>query len=124
MIVGIGVDIVKIERFVPWINNPSIVQRFFGEEELQGLLERKDSTQALAVRFAAKEAFGKALGSGLRNLVLKDVQVVQDKQGKPSLGLTGTAKKLFVDSGATVSHLSLSHDGNYGIAYVILEATS
>lgn len=124
MIVGIGVDIVQIDRFSSWIENPALIKRFFGEEELRGLKERKDYTHALAVRFAAKEAFGKALGSGLRNIVLKDVQVIQNDQGRPSFYLTGTAQKLFYDSGATQSHLSLSHDGNYGVAYVILEALS
>lgn len=122
MIVGIGVDMVRIDRFLPWVENPALSRRFFADAELAALEGRRDLAQALAVRFAAKEAFGKALGCGLRNMVLKDIQISQDGIGKPSLCLTGTAEKLFRDSGATTSHLSLSHDGNYGLAYVILEA--
>ena len=74
MIVGIGVDIVQIDRFLPWTENKALVQRFFSQQELESLEKRADLAQALAVRFAAKEAFGKALGTGLRNLVLKDIQ--------------------------------------------------
>lgn len=121
MIVGIGVDIVQIDRFIPWTENKTLVQRFFSERELQSLENRADMAQALGVRFAAKEAFGKALGTGLRNLVLKDIQVQQDDLGKPYFVLSGSAKKVLQESGATVAHVSLSHDGNYGIAYVVLE---
>ena len=121
MIVGIGVDIVQIDRFLPWTENKALVQRFFSEQELEYLEKREDMAQALAVRFAAKEAFGKALGTGLRNMVLKDIQVQQDELGRPFLHLCGSAKKCFQESGATVAHISLSHDGNYGIAYVVLE---
>ncbi len=114
-------DIVQIDRFIPWTENQDLMKRFFSEGELQCLENRADMAQALAVRFAAKEAFGKALGTGLRNLVLKDIQVQQDELGKPHLGLSGSAKKALQESGATVVHVSLSHDGNYGIAYVVLE---
>lgn len=114
-------DIVQIDRFIPWTENQDLMKRFFSEGELQCLENRADMAQSLAVRFAAKEAFGKALGTGLRNLVLKDIQVQQDELGKPHLGLSGSAKKALQESGATVVHVSLSHDGNYGIAYVVLE---
>ena len=83
MIVGIGVDVVQIDRFLPWVENMALAGRFFSEQELDGVRGRQDVAQALAVRFAAKEAFGKALGTGLRNLVLKDIQVLQDDFGKP-----------------------------------------
>lgn len=122
MIVGIGVDVVQIDRFQPWVANPALVKRFFSESELAGLNGRQDLAQALAVRFAAKEAFGKALGTGLRNLVVKDIQVLQDELGKPFFDLVGTARETFRRCGANMAHLSLSHDGNYGIAYVILES--
>jgi len=124
MIVGIGVDIVKIDRFVPWTEKDALAHRFFSENELMGLSKRADMAQALAVRFAAKEAFGKALGCGLRGLVLKDIQVQQDEYGKPSFCLSGTAVKKFLESGADIAHLSLSHDGGYGVAYVVLEAVN
>ena len=121
MIVGLGVDIVQIDRFIPLTENQELMQRFFSEGELQSLENRADVAQGLAVRFAAKEAFGKALGTGLRNMVLKDIQVQQDALGRPFLHLCGSAKKIFQESGATAAHISLSHDGNYGIAYVVLE---
>lgn len=122
MIVGIGVDIVRIDRFLPWTENRALVRRFFSEGELEGLESRNDLAQALAVRFAAKEAFGKALGKGLRDLALRDIQVRQDEWGRPFLDLCGSAQKKFLESGASAAHLSVSHDGNYGVAYVVLEA--
>ena len=115
-------DIVQIDRFLPWTENKALVQRFFSQQELESLEKRADLAQALAVRFAAKEAFGKALGTGLRNLVLKDIQVQQDESGSPFLQLCGSAIKCLQESGATGADISLSHDGNYGIAYVVLEA--
>ena len=96
MIVGIGVDIVKVARFQKWIDNPKLTSRFFHEKELTVLNRPKNSAlQSLAVRFAAKEAFGKALGSGLKGLMLHDICDVTDNKGKPFLELTGSAKKTF-----------------------------
>jgi len=61
------------------------------------------------------------LGSGLKGLMLHDICVVTDNKGKPFLELTGSAKKLLDELGANKVHLSLSHETEYAIAYVVLE---
>lgn len=122
MVVGIGVDIVRVSRFQKWVENPRLSERFFHPQELS-VLERgeKAACQSLAVRFAAKEAFGKALGVGLRGLLLRDICVTQNSSGRPCLELYGNARVLLVKSGANTVHLSLSHEDEYAVAYVILE---
>ncbi|AEE16595.1 holo-ACP synthase [Treponema brennaborense] len=122
MIIGIGIDIVKVTRFIRWTENRNLAERFFHCDELT-VLDRGGSraAESLAVRFAAKEAFGKALGSGLTGLTLQDICVVPDFRGRPHLELHGSAKKLFELSGANTVHVSLSHETEYAVAYVVLE---
>lgn len=118
-----GIDIVKVERFKKWVENPNLASRFFHPTELSVLeKETSQACQSLAVRFACKEAFGKALGSGLRGLQLKDICVKQNALGKPELCLYKSAKELFDKSGANSIHISLSHETEYSIACVILES--
>lgn len=125
MIIGTGIDIVQVCRFKPWVQNPNLACRFFHEKELSVLQRGGDyAVQSLAVRFAAKEAFGKALGSGLRGLALKDICVVSDKYGKPELKLYDSAQILLQNSGADVVHLTMSHEMDYAVACVILEQRS
>ena len=119
MIIGIGVDIVQVNRMERWIGNTKLLERYFGKEEISST--RKTSTQTLAARFAAKEAFGKALGSGLANLSLKDIMVISQDNGKPELKLFGTAAKALEKSGAVKVHISLSHERDYAIAMIVLE---
>lgn len=121
MIVGCGVDIVENRRFERWIEKPEMVSRFFGADELSGLDLKKDKAlESLAVRFAAKEAFGKALGIGLK-FELSDVQVKKNPAGKPDLVLSGTALKVFEENGGKKIHLSLSHEKEYSVAMVVVE---
>jgi holo-[acyl-carrier protein] synthase len=122
MITGIGVDIVEVRRMERWLGNSALLNRFFNQEELSFALSRKNSAaQTLAARFAAKEAFGKALGSGLAEIELKDIIVINDDKGKPDIKLTGTAQKMFEKSGADKTHLSLTHERENAIAMIVLE---
>jgi holo-[acyl-carrier protein] synthase len=122
MVVGIGVDIVQVKRFERWINNPKLLERYFHPDELQAALAKKGGAcNSLAARFAAKEAFGKALGTGFQNLVLKDIMVENKHNGKPELVLFGTALQAMKESGAEKIHLSLSHEKDNAIAMVVLE---
>ncbi len=83
----------------------------------------KDPSPHLAARFAAKEAFLKALGTGLRDgLSWQQIGVVRDQLGCPSLDLSGRAAELLAARGASRAHLSFSHDGDYAVATVILES--
>jgi holo-[acyl-carrier protein] synthase len=124
MIAGIGTDIVAIERFQRFIdaNNNALLERVFKEGELSACSARKNSAACYAARFAAKEAFLKALGTGLADgLSWQDMEVVKDQHGKPDLLLSGRALELFRARKLGKLFLSLSHDGGSAIAMVILE---
>ena len=124
MIFGTGIDIVEISRFERFIreNNTMLFNRLFTEREQAYCASHKRSAQHYALRFAAKEAFVKALGTGIRDgITWLDMEVTNDPSGKPELGLTGRGAELFKSHGLARTLLSLSHDGNYAIASVILE---
>lgn len=126
MIYGIGVDIVATDRFQRFIDagNSAIMGRLFtqGERSLCG--SRKDTASCLAARFAAKEAFLKALGTGLRDgMSWLDLEVTNNSLGKPELTLYGKASELSKRNGLTRVHLSLSHDGGNAVAMVVLETS-
>ncbi len=92
MIKGIGVDMVYVHRMKKWREISGILERFFHGEELSAALEKGNGADfSLAVRFAAKEAFGKALGTGLRGIVLKDIMIKNKDNGQPELKVSGTA---------------------------------
>ena len=125
MICGIGCDIVKVARFEKWIGT-SLIERFFNEKELikeSASLQRK--CEYYAIRFAAKEAFSKALGTGLSGFSLKDVYIEKNDGGKPFLRAENEAlaqvEKLFGKD--CVFHVSLSHEKEYAVSYVIIEKT-
>jgi holo-[acyl-carrier protein] synthase len=124
MIFGTGIDIVDISRFEKFVrdNNEPLFNRVFTPGERDYCAAKRHSAQHYALRFAAKEAFLKALGTGLRDgLSWRDMEVVNDPQGKPELMLHGRAEELFMQNNLRRVFLSLSHDGNYAIASVILE---
>ena len=123
-IVGSGVDLARIPRFRRFIEEGKValLERLFTPAERDYALSRKDPASHLAVRFAAKEAYVKALGTGLRfGLSWQQIEVVRDELGRPSLELSGRAREMMAEKGAIHSHLSYSHDGDYGVASVILE---
>lgn len=124
MIVGIGVDICRVSRIAALRERygARFLNRAFtaGEQARCGLGPGCD--QRYAARFAAKEAALKALGTGLaRGLTLKDAEVTNSADGQPGLQLHGRAAVLAHERGVTTTHLSLSHEDEYAIAYVILE---
>jgi holo-[acyl-carrier protein] synthase len=106
-----------------WINDPSIMDHFFDGEEV-GIINGRGAgrLRSLAARFAAKEAFGKALGTGLGGITLRDIRVLNAVNEKPELNLRGTARKAVETRGITRTHLSLTHEGDTAIAMVVLEA--
>ena len=122
MIIGIGIDIVEIKRMERWIDDPKLLNRYFHNDELMSAYGKKNSVaQTLAARFAAKEAFGKALGTGLTQIALKDIMIINNEAGKPEIILSGTAQEAFIKSGALKAHVSLSHEKENAIALIILE---
>ena len=125
MIFGIGTDIVAIERFQRFIDggNSAIIERLFTPAERSRCGSRKDGASCLAARFAAKEAFLKALGTGLRDgISWLEMEVSNNELGKPELALSGKAAEQFQANELAAIHLSLSHDGGSAIAMVLLES--
>jgi holo-[acyl-carrier protein] synthase len=124
MIVGLGIDLVFIPRIeealIKWEDR--FLKRVFTSDELDYCLSQKNSSFPLALRFAAKEACSKALGTGMRQGVSwREISVVHEKSGKPVLHLTGNALKKAKDLGGASWHVSLSHEREYATAVVIIE---
>jgi holo-[acyl-carrier protein] synthase len=118
MIVGIGVDLVDVPRFVRSIERtPGLLDRLFAESE------RGRPARSLAARFAAKEALIKALGdsSGFR---WHDMQIVSDADGKPSFRLSGQVAETASAKGVGEIHLSMTHDGDSACAFVVAETAA
>ncbi|UTC68274.1 MULTISPECIES: holo-ACP synthase [unclassified Treponema] len=123
MILGLGIDIVEVSRIEKWLNDKKLLERFFNKEEIEYVLSKENgAARSLAVRFAAKEAFGKALGTGLAGIELKDIAVANDKTGRPFLKLSGTALEALNKKGGESCHLSLTHEKTTAAAVVIIEA--
>jgi len=122
MITGIGIDMIEVKRMERWLDKSSLLKRYFNPQEITLAFSRKKSAaQTLAARFAAKEAFGKALGTGLAGIELKDIIVINSDNGKPDIKLTGTAENKFEKSGANKVHLSITHERENAIAMIVLE---
>ena len=124
MIYGTGIDLVSIRRIEKVIQKwgSRFVTRVFTAEETRICYNRPSSYSAFALRFGAKEAFSKALGLGIRKgISWRDIEVFNNPAGKPGLRLYGVASEICKDKGINSIHLSLSDDGEYGIAMVVLE---
>ena len=123
MITGIGVDVVHVNRMERWIKIPGLLERFFHPDELSASRSRgKGMEVSLAARFAAKEAFGKALGTGLAGIVLKEIVVKNRHNGRPEIVVSGTALAALKKSGADYIHVSLTHERDNAVAMVVLES--
>ena len=124
MIVGIGSDIARVERFTRAMkrHGPRFAERILGPDEQALWLHKAQPAAFLAKRFAAKDAFVKALGVGLRQgLQWGDIQVLNDALGKPYFLLNGEAERLLQAAGVTASHVTLSDEAEYAVAFVVLE---
>ncbi|WP_420451240.1 holo-ACP synthase [Ilumatobacter sp.] len=121
-IVGIGIDLVDIERFrASLARTPSMRARLFTSDELSYVEPKLDPVPSLAARFAAREAAMKALGLGLGAFGFHDVWVSRAESGAPSLVVEGTARRLADDAGVTRWHLSLTHSDSTAGAYVVAQ---
>ena len=122
-LLGHGVDIASISRLKAAIKRQGdgFEKRVFSEAEIHYCRAKADPMPHFAARFAAKEAYGKAMGVGLgASGDLLEVEVVNGDNGEPNLVLSGRAKKLFRGRKGKQILLSLSHDANMAIASVIL----
>ena len=126
MILGVGVDVVQVSRMTAWLDQEDLLHRFFHDDEVADSLSRGGDavTRSLAARFAAKEAYGKAIGTGLREFSLKDVQVMNNELGKPEMRLHGNAQEALRRHGGGRVHLSMTHEIDNAIAVVVIEEAS
>jgi holo-[acyl-carrier protein] synthase len=124
MIYGIGTDIVEVSRIEASIEQfgDDFARRILAQSELTSYLESQIKPRFLAKRFAAKEAFAKALGTGLRApATLQNIAVSHDDLGKPVL-LLAPELQLFLNSkNITKTHVSISDEKNLAAAFVVLE---
>jgi len=123
-IFGVGVDIVQIDRMLKSIekHGETFARKILHDNELEIYCQYKSKERFLAKRFAAKEAFAKALGTGIVDgVTLPRIQIVNDKHGKPELRLHGRTKDVIESLGVVNCFLSISDEKHYAIAQVILE---
>lgn len=123
MIYGIGTDITEIKRIErATIRNKNFINKLFTKNEVEAWEKKNFNIEFIAGRFAAKEAISKALGTGIRGFNFKDIEIINNKLGKPKVILKpraeGIIKKISRDYKI---HLSISHEKEYAIAYALLE---
>jgi holo-[acyl-carrier protein] synthase len=124
VIVGLGVDVVPVERFAAaLVRTPGLADRLFRPSERVTASGAQRSPESLAARFAAKEALAKALGAP-GGMLWTDAAVGTDAAGRPSLTVTGTVAAVAASLGVTHWHVSLSHDGGIAAATVIAESST
>lgn len=124
MILGIGTDMVDIVRMDQNIaeHGDKLAHKILSDSELLDYMASGSKSQFLASRFAAKEAVAKALGTGFRDgLSLKHIEVKKDPLGRPHIGVSERAQILMDTLGVSQTHLSLSHERGFALAFVILE---
>ena len=126
MIVGTGIDMVNMERIERAINRWGrlFLHRVFTEREITGCETRIHPSECFAARFAAKEAWLKAIGWGLRNGIhWRDIEVQNDPLGRPFLSFYGKAGGVLDSLRVRRSFLTLSHERPYAMAHVLLEGS-
>ena len=122
MVLGVGTDMVEIVRVRQAIEkNPHFLERIYTEQEIAYCKRKADPWQSLAARFAAKEAVGKALGTGIGMLGLKNIEIINETGGQPKVVLHGAAEEQALLRNIRRVHISLSHSKEYAIATAVLE---
>jgi holo-[acyl-carrier protein] synthase len=122
MIIGIGTDITEVPRIAKSIENNSFKEKVFSKVEISYCESKANKAESFAARFAAKEAFFKALGSGWRGGVsFNEVEVVNDDIGKPSINVLGATAEIIKEKNIKIIHVSLSHIKDVAMAMVVLE---
>jgi len=122
MILGIGTDIIEIDRIKRAIERtPSFLTKVFTENEIKLFSSKAFKIETIAGNFAAKEAVSKAIGTGIRGFALSDIEILRDNLGKPVVNISNVVKEN-IKSENYIFHLSISHNKSNAIAYAILEA--
>jgi len=122
MIIGIGTDIAEVHRILKSIENDSFKRRVFSEFEIAYCETKTNKEESYAARFAAKEAFFKALGTGWRGgMSFNEVEIKNDELGKPTLNIIGTTAEIIKERNIRIIHVSLSHIKDVAMATVVRE---
>jgi len=124
IVVGLGLDIAEIDRIEAAItrHGAPILERLYTPAEAAYCESHRNKFERYAGRFAAKEAAMKALGTGWRRGVRwRDIEVIRERSGKPSLALKGTANRIAEELGTKNIFLTITHSGNLALAEVIFE---
>lgn len=117
MILGIGNDIVEISRIAKAISNEKFLKRVYTEKEIEIINKKGNSEASYAGRFSAKEAISKALGTGVRNFNLTDIEILNDELGKPFVVFKNNLLEIM--KGKKIE-ISISHSREYATAIAIL----
>jgi len=124
MIVGIGIDMVEVERIRSAVANKHFCDKVYTANEQDYCKRRgQGAAQSYAARFAGKEAILKALGTGFRGGSFLDMEIFHDELGAPQVILSGHVAETAKEKGVTKIHLSLTHLKEYAAAECIMEAT-
>ena len=124
MISGIGTDLCRISRIEKSLNRfgDRFAEKILVDEELARFRAHRSPAVFLAKRFAAKEAFSKAIGTGMRYPVhWRNVAVSNERSGKPAIRCLGPLQNVMRERGITAIHLSLTDEPDFALAFVILE---
>ena len=124
MIIGTGIDIIEVERIAHRVGSDNGFKEFvFSKDEINYCDAKASPFEHYAARFAAKEAFLKAVSRGWDSgLQWNEIEIVNETSGKPSLRITGVTEKMLAPLGIRIIHLSLSHLKSMATAVVILES--
>ena len=124
MIYGIGIDLVENDRIEKIIQKwgEKFLSRVFSDSEITYCKRHAQAAIHYGARFAVKESFLKAIGTGLgRGVKLLEIEVINEESGKPEIRLSGGAQEYFMKAGIAKIHLSITHTKNYASAMVLLE---
>lgn len=123
-VVGVGVDAIEIQRVRDALTRtPTLLTRLFTEREQASCVTRCGDLRygGLAARFAAKEAVAKALGTGISGFAFRDIEVLSDETGRPTIALHGGAEEAAAKAGIAQVHVSLSHSTGVAVANAVAE---
>lgn len=121
MILGVGTDIIEIDRIKKAIKNTSkFLEKLFTERELEQFNLENLRVESIAGNFAVKEAVSKALGTGMREIGFRDIEVFRDELGKPFIRVSEKVQKV-ISVEKYIFHVSISHNKTSAVAFVILE---
>ena len=122
MILGIGIDLISIEKIAKSVKSKTFQRKVFTSAEIAICEAVSNSAERFAGKFAAKEALMKAIGKGIRQEVwFSQIEVLNRESGQPYLNLSGEAKQALESLGGAQAHVSLTHSAGLAVAVVIIE---